>query len=43
MRAVLRGRDALVVLPTGHGKSAVYQVPTTVLSGPTLVISPLLA
>jgi ATP-dependent DNA helicase RecQ len=43
MRAVLRGHDALVVLPTGHGKSAVYQVPTTVLSGPTLVVSPLLA
>jgi ATP-dependent DNA helicase RecQ len=43
MRAVLRGRDALVVLPTGHGKSAVYQVPTTVLSGPTVVVSPLLA
>ena len=43
MRAVMRRRDALVVLPTGHGKSAVYQIPTTVLSGPTLVISPLLA
>jgi ATP-dependent DNA helicase RecQ len=43
LRAAMRGRDALVVLPTGHGKSAVYQVPTTVLSGPTLVISPLLA
>lgn len=43
MRAVLRRRDALVVLPTGHGKSAVYQVPTTVLTGPTVVVSPLLA
>jgi ATP-dependent DNA helicase RecQ len=43
MRAVLRGRDALVVLPTGAGKSAVYQVPTTLHKGPTLVISPLLA
>jgi ATP-dependent DNA helicase RecQ len=43
MRAILRGRDALVVLPTGAGKSAVYQVPATLLKGPTLVISPLLA
>ncbi len=43
MRAVLRGRDALVILPTGAGKSAIYQVPATVLDGPTVVISPLLA
>jgi ATP-dependent DNA helicase RecQ len=43
MRALLRGRDALVILPTGAGKSAVYQVPATLLDGPTLVISPLLA
>src|SRR5262245_40854562 len=43
MRAVLRGRDAMVVLPTGAGKSAVYQVPATMLRGPTVVISPLLA
>jgi ATP-dependent DNA helicase RecQ len=43
MRALLRRRDALVVLPTGAGKSAVYQVPATLLPGPTVVISPLLA
>jgi ATP-dependent DNA helicase RecQ len=43
MRAVLSGRDALVVLPTGAGKSAVYQVPAALLPGPTVVISPLLA
>jgi ATP-dependent DNA helicase RecQ len=43
MRTVLKRRDALVVLPTGHGKSAVYQVPATLLPGPTVVISPLLA
>ncbi|AVT31987.1 recombinase RecQ [Plantactinospora sp. BC1] len=43
MRAVMRRRDALVVLPTGAGKSAVYQVPATLLTGPTVVISPLLA
>jgi len=43
MRAVLRGRDALVILPTGAGKSAIYQVPATLLAGPTVVVSPLLA
>jgi ATP-dependent DNA helicase RecQ len=43
MRALLKGRDALVVLPTGAGKSAVYQIPATVLPGPTIVISPLLS
>ncbi|MDT5035750.1 MAG: ATP-dependent helicase RecQ, partial [Micromonosporaceae bacterium] len=43
MRAVLKRRDALAVLPTGHGKSAIYQVPATLLDGPTVVISPLLA
>ena len=43
MRAVLSGRDALVVLPTGGGKSAIYQVPGTLLPGPTVVVSPLLA
>jgi ATP-dependent DNA helicase RecQ len=43
MRAVLKRRDTLVVLPTGAGKSAIYQVPATLLPGPTVVISPLLA
>src|SRR4051812_1336378 len=43
MRALVRGRDALVVLPTGAGKSAVYQVPALLRDGPTLVVSPLLA
>ncbi len=43
MRAVARGRDALVIMPTGAGKSAIYQVPGTLSQGPTLVISPLLA
>ena len=33
----------LVVLPTGAGKSAIYQVPALVVPGPTLVVSPLLA
>nr|WP_296067828.1 RecQ family ATP-dependent DNA helicase [uncultured Actinoplanes sp.] len=43
MRAVLRRRDALVVLPTGGGKSAIYQIPAVLLPGPTVVVSPLLA
>ncbi|GIE92731.1 ATP-dependent DNA helicase RecQ [Paractinoplanes rishiriensis] len=43
MRAVLRRRDALVVLPTGAGKSAIYQIPAVLLPGPTIVVSPLLA
>jgi ATP-dependent DNA helicase RecQ len=43
MRAILRRRDALVVLPTGGGKSAIYQIPAVLLPGPTVVISPLLA
>jgi ATP-dependent DNA helicase RecQ len=43
MKALLKGRDSLVVLPTGGGKSAVYQVSGAVLDGPTVVVSPLLA
>ncbi|HSU34324.1 MAG TPA: RecQ family ATP-dependent DNA helicase [Propionibacteriaceae bacterium] len=43
MELVMGGRDALAVLPTGAGKSAIYQVPALLLAGPTLVVSPLLA
>ncbi len=43
MTAVLAGRDVLVVMPTGSGKSAVYQVPALLLDGPTVVVSPLIA
>ncbi len=43
MRAVLARRDALVVMPTGRGKSLCYQLPATLLPGLTLVISPLIA
>jgi RecQ family ATP-dependent DNA helicase len=40
---LLHGHDVLVVMPTGSGKSAVYQVPAQLLDGPTIVISPLIA
>ncbi|MGV9498046.1 RecQ family ATP-dependent DNA helicase [Streptomyces sp. NPDC003642] len=43
MEWVLDGQDTLVVMPTGSGKSAVYQVPAVLLSGPVVVVSPLLA
>ncbi|MDT0612530.1 RecQ family ATP-dependent DNA helicase [Streptomyces lancefieldiae] len=43
MEEVLAGRDTLVVMPTGSGKSAVYQVPGVLLNGPVVVVSPLLA
>jgi ATP-dependent DNA helicase RecQ len=43
MRALLDGRDVLGVLPTGAGKSAIYQLPALLLDRTTLVISPLLA
>jgi len=41
--AVLWGEDVLMVLPTGFGKSACYQIPSMILPKPVLVISPLLA
>lgn len=40
---VLAGRDVLMVLPTGFGKSACYQIPSMILPKPVLVVSPLLA
>src|SRR4051794_17641464 len=43
MSALVAGRDVLVVMPTGSGKSAVYQVPALLLPGPAVVVSPLLA
>jgi ATP-dependent DNA helicase RecQ len=41
--AVLAGRDALGVLPTGGGKSLIYQLPATLLPRVTVVVSPLVA
>ncbi|MBF0387797.1 MAG: DNA helicase RecQ [Candidatus Omnitrophica bacterium] len=43
VRHVLTGKDALVLMPTGGGKSLCYQLPALVLDGLTLVVSPLIA
>jgi ATP-dependent DNA helicase RecQ len=43
VQAVLGGRDALVVMPTGSGKSIIYQLPALLLPGLTVVVSPLIA
>jgi ATP-dependent DNA helicase RecQ len=43
IRTVLAGQDCLAVMPTGAGKSLLYQLPARILGGTTLVISPLIA
>lgn len=43
IQASLKGRDCLVVMPTGGGKSLCYQVPALVREGLTLVVSPLIS
>ena len=43
LASALKGDDTLAIMPTGSGKSAVYQIAALRLPGPTVVISPLIA
>jgi ATP-dependent DNA helicase RecQ len=43
IQAILDGHDTLAVMPTGSGKSAIYQIAGFLIAGPTVVVSPLVA
>src|ERR1700743_2737849 len=43
VKALAEGRDVLAVLPTGGGKSGIYELAGLLREGPTVVVSPLIA
>lgn len=43
IKSILAGKDTLAVMPTGAGKSAIYQIAGLQIPGPTIVVSPMIA
>lgn len=43
IQSIISGRDTFAVMPTGAGKSVCYQIPSLMLKGVTLVVSPLIS
>lgn len=43
IKSIIKGNDVLAILPTGAGKSICYQIPSLILEGLTIVISPLIS